>query len=104
MENRIPSSDANPYLAIAASLAAGLLGIDEELTPSEPIAGSARDLPHELPRGLHDAVELFAACEPLSEMLGENFVTVYSEIKREELETFMRVISPWEREYLLLNV
>ena len=104
VENRVPSSDANPYLAIAASLAAGLLGIEEGLTPAEPIVGSARELPHELPRGLHDAVELFAACEPIHELLGDNFVTVYSEIKREELETFMRVISPWEREYLLLNV
>ncbi|MFN0262512.1 glutamine synthetase family protein [Tepidamorphus sp. 3E244] len=104
VENRIPSSDANPYLAIAASLAAGLLGIEEGLAPAEPISGSARELPHDLPRGLHDAVELFNACDPIREMLGENFVTVYSEIKREELETFMRVISPWEREYLLLNV
>ena len=104
VENRIPSSDANPYLAIAASLAAGYLGIEEGLSPAEPIVGSAREMPHDLPRGLLEAVELFSGSDELREIFGDNFVTVYSEIKREEIETFMRVISPWEREYLLLNV
>ncbi|MFN3550181.1 MAG: glutamine synthetase family protein, partial [Mesorhizobium sp.] len=52
VENRVPSSDANPYLAIAASLACGWLGIENGLTPGEPIKGSARHLPYDLPRGL----------------------------------------------------
>jgi glutamine synthetase len=104
LENRIPSSDANPYLAIAASLACGYLGIEEELTPSDPITGSARGLPYDLPRGLLEAVAEFEACEPLREVFGNGFVSVFSAIKREEFETFMGVISPWEREYLLLTV
>ncbi|WP_040485865.1 glutamine synthetase family protein [Lutibaculum baratangense] len=104
IENRVPSSDANPYLAIAASLACGWLGIKEGLKPTEPIEGSARHLPYDLPRGLLEAVALFEECEPLAELFGEGFVKVFSRIKQEEFETFMRVISPWEREYLLMNV
>jgi len=104
VENRVPSSDANPYLAIAASLACGWLGIEKGLKPTDPIKGSARELPYDLPRGLLEAVAAFQECEPLRELFGDTFVSVYSAIKQEEFETFMRVISPWEREYLLLNV
>lgn len=104
IENRIPSSDANPYLAIAASLACGYLGMREGLKPSEPIEGSAYDKPFGLPRGLLEALQLFEECEELVEIFGRNFVQTYRAIKQAEFETFMRVISPWEREYLLLNV
>ncbi|XWN34569.1 MAG: glutamine synthetase family protein [Devosia sp.] len=104
LENRIPSSDANPYLALAASLACGLLGLEEQLTPEEPIEGSARNLPYGLPRGLLEAVALFQECEALEGLFGKSFVTTYRAVKQAEFETFMRVISPWEREYLLLNV
>lgn len=104
IENRIPSSDANPYLAIAASLACGYLGMREGLKPSEPIEGSAYDRPFGLPRGLLEALQLFEECEELVEIFGKNFVQTYRAIKQAEFETFMRVISPWEREYLLLNV
>src|SRR5687767_265960 len=104
VENRVPSSDANPYLAIAASLACGYLGITEGLTPSEPIDGSAHGLDYDLPRGLLEAVAAFEECEPLQDVFGEAFIATYAAIKRAEFETFMRVISSWEREYLLLNV
>ena len=104
VENRIPSSDANPYLAIAASLACGYLGMTEGLTPSEPIEGSAYELPFGLPRGLLEAVQLFEDCEELADIFGKGFVATYGAIKRAKFETYMGVISPWEREYLLLNV
>lgn len=104
LENRIPSSDANPYLALAATLACGLLGLEEGLHPDDPMEGSARDLDYGLPRGLLEAVALFEECEPLVDIFGRSFVTTFRAIKQAEFETFMRVISPWEREYLLLNV
>ncbi|EBV3600160.1 glutamine synthetase, partial [Salmonella enterica subsp. enterica serovar Virchow] len=104
VENRIPSSDANPYLALAASLACGLLGmINKE--PAEPaVLTTANEDEIDLPRGLLEAVDLFEADEALRDMLGSQFVSTYSAIKRAEFETYMEVISPWEREFLLLNV
>jgi glutamine synthetase len=104
VENRVPSSDANPYLAIAASLACGYLGMIEGLTPEEPIEGSAYNLEFGLPRELLEAVALFEDSDPLADIFGRSFVQTYRAIKQAEFETFMRVISPWEREFLLLNV
>ncbi|HEY5289136.1 MAG TPA: glutamine synthetase family protein [Caulobacteraceae bacterium] len=104
VENRVPSSDANPYLALAASLACGWLGMTRRLTPSEPTAGATRGDEFDLPVGLLEAVVLFEECEELAEVFGRNFVTTFAAVKRAEFATFMRVISPWEREFLLLNV
>jgi glutamine synthetase len=58
----------------------------------------------ELPRGLLEAVELFEKDTALADLLGRPFTSTYAAIKRAEFETFMEVISPWEREFLLLNV
>jgi glutamine synthetase len=99
VENRVGGADANSYLAIAASLACGYLGMIEGLTPSEPIAGSAS-----LPRSLEESLRLLRDCRPLIDLLGERFVLAYTAVKENEHETFLRVISSWEREYLLLNV
>ena len=104
VENRVPSSDANPYLAIAAALAAGYLGIVEELDATAPLESDAKNRDYELPRGLLEAVAELEDCEPMKATLGSTFVAAYAAIKKQEYETFMRVISPWEREYLLLNV
>ncbi|MBI2970138.1 MAG: glutamine synthetase [Gammaproteobacteria bacterium] len=104
VENRIPGSDANPYLAIAASLAAGYLGIVERLTPEDPLRTSAYDLPYGLPRDIQSALQLLRECKPLAKVLGEGFVELYGLVKELEYETFLHVISSWEREHLLLNV
>ncbi|MBB4304979.1 glutamine synthetase [Rhodobium orientis] len=104
IENRVPSSDANPYLAIAASLACGYLGLTHDLRPDKAIEGSARDMPFGLPRDLLGAVALLENSGELIDIFGSRFTSVYGAMKEEEFETFMRVISPWEREYLLLNV
>lgn len=104
VENRIPSSDANPYLALAASLACGLVGMLEKIPSEAPVGTSVNEDEIELPRGLLEAVELFEADDKLRDILGDSFVSTYAAIKKAEFETFMEVISPWEREYLLLNV
>ena len=65
---------------------------------------SANEDEIDLPRGLLEAVDLFEADDELRAMLGSSFVATYTAIKRAEFETFMEVISPWEREFLLLNV
>ena len=104
VENRLSSADANPYIAIAVSLACGYLGMKEMLVPTEPLSTSAYNLPVELPHDLFEALRLLNGNTALQETLGDKFTAVYTAIKETEYETFMRVISPWEREYLLLNV
>ncbi|ARN73479.1 glutamine synthetase family protein [Oceanicoccus sagamiensis] len=104
IENRFAGADSNPYLAIALSLACGYLGMKEKLKPTEMLEGSAYDLPFELPRSLEQALIKLNECEPLKDILGHRFVQAYSSVKTKEYETFFRVISSWEREFLLLNV
>ena len=104
IENRLPSSDANPYLAIAASLAAGLIGIRDRIEPREPARETMNEGEITLPRSLLDALALLEAEPALHELLGRQFTAAYVAVKRAEFETFMQVISPWEREFLLLNV
>jgi glutamine synthetase len=104
VESRFAGSDANPYLAIAATLACGLLGIREKLEPSAPVTSNAKDLGYDLPRSLGEALDGLEHCSELQDMLGHRFVRAYISVKRKEYETFFRVISSWEREFLLLNV
>jgi glutamine synthetase len=104
VENRLAGSDANPYLAIAASLACGYLGMIEGLKPTDPVTGSAYELPFALPMTLAESLKMLRDCRPLVELIGERFVLAYGAVKENEYETFLRVISSWEREHLLLNV
>ncbi len=104
VENRLAGADVNPYLAIAASLACGYLGMTRELVPTAPLTGSAYDGQITLPRSLFSALEKLLAEQDMHEVLGMRFVELYAGIKEAEFETFFEVISPWEREFLLLNV
>ncbi len=104
IENRLAGADANPYLAIAASLVCGYLGMIERLKPTEQIEGSAYKLRHTLPRTLYDALLRLEGARALREVLGDKFVRAVIGVKRSELEAYQRVISSWEREHLLLNV
>jgi glutamine synthetase len=105
VENRIPSSDGNPYLVTAASLAAGYLGMVENLKPSRPLETDAASKPSgDLPYSLVQAVLALERCEPICQLLGPQFVKAYGRLKIHEYEIFMQTISPWEREFLLLNV
>ena len=104
IENRIPGVDCNPYLAIAATLAAGYLGMTQNLTPTEPLSSDGYRMPYQLPRNLEDGLTLMGACEPLAEILGEPFVKAYLALKETEYDAFFRVISSWERKHLLLHV
>jgi len=105
IENRVPGADANPYLAIAASLACGYLGMIENLAPTKAMEGNAYESSrYQLPRHILDAVAKFRASSDLKEVLGETFVQLYSDVKASEHDAYQQVISPWERQHLLLNV
>lgn len=104
VENRVPGVDVNPYLAMAATLACGYLGMVKGLKPSEPMSTSAYDLDYELPRHLEDAIEMMYDSVDIAEVLGANFVKAFCAVKEKEYDTFFRVISSWERKHLLLHV
>ncbi|SER94426.1 glutamine synthetase family protein [Rhizobium sp. NFR03] len=104
VENRLPSSDANPYLALAASLGCGYLGLTQALEPTAPADDTVNTKAIELPRGLLEAVAALEAEPAFHDVFSAEFIAIYAGVKRGEFETFMQVISPWEREYLLLNV
>ncbi len=104
VESRFAGSDANPYLAMAATLACGYLGIKEKLLPSEPLTISAKTMGQDLPRSLEESLEWLRDADALHEILGARFVRAYVAVKNREYQTFLRVISSWEREFLLLTV
>jgi len=105
VENRVIGMDANPYLAIAASLACGYLGMVHKIAPRPEAEGEVyNESSAVLPRNLDEALDGFQEDVTVRDMLGEEFCQLYAAIKRTELEEFQREISPWERQHLLLNV
>nr|WP_199796457.1 glutamine synthetase family protein [Pseudomonas mendocina] len=101
VENRLPGADANPYLALAASLAAGLHGLERELQPSAPIQGEF-EVPEELalPCTMHAAIERLKRSELAIELFGAEFIEGYIASKTLELTSFYDEITPWERRVL----
>ena len=104
LENRLAGMDCNPYLGFAASLACGYLGLKEQKAPKPECKGDAYSSLSELPYNLGDALDLLVADNALQDVLGAEFCAVYDSVKRNEYKEFQQVISPWEREHLLLNV
>ena len=104
IENRLPGADANPYLAIAAVLVCGYIGIRDKIAPNEMVQGSAYKWARTLPRTLSEGLDRFKTCQPVIELLGEHFCTAFQMIKAHELSNFEGVISSWERDHLLLKV
>lgn len=105
VENRLPGADANPYLAIAASLLCGYLGMVESIEPSAPVQGRAYERRNlRLPITIEDALQHMEDCETVQQYLGKQFVQGYVAVKRAEHENYKRVISSWEREFLMLSV
>jgi glutamine synthetase len=104
IENRLPGADSNPYLAMAASLACGYVGMVERMIPPKIVNGSAYNRARTLPRTLEAALDRFSHCKPVKQLLGEDFFEVFYAIKDCELFNYQSVISSWEREHLLLRV
>ncbi|HCM97877.1 MAG TPA: glutamine synthetase, partial [Rhodobacter sp.] len=104
VENRLPGMDCNPYLGIAASLACGYLGLLEKTDPRAECVGNAYTSSEDLPYNLGDALDVLAQDKALCDVLGQVFCGIYTSVKRNEYKEFLQVISPWEREHLLLNV
>ncbi|WP_035803190.1 glutamine synthetase family protein [Kitasatospora mediocidica] len=97
-ENRVPGGDVNPYLAVAALIAAGLHGIEQSLPLEAEFTGNAyaSDAPR-VPATLRDAVELFAASEVAAEAFGKGVVEHYTHNGRVELAAYDAAVTDWER-------
>ncbi len=101
VENRLPGADANPYLAIAASLAAGLHGIEQQIAPAPAIQGEFEVPEHlSLPCTLHAALERLRRSALARELFGNEFIEGYVATKTLELTDFFDEITPWERRVL----
>jgi glutamine synthetase len=98
MELRSPGADVNPYLSLAALIAAGLHGIDNQLPLEPAYEGNAyvADKPH-LPTSLRDARDLFAESAIARDAFGADVVAHYLNYARVELDAFDAAVTDWER-------
>jgi glutamine synthetase len=98
MENRLPGGDVNPYLALAAMIAAGLHGMDQELELEPPLEGSAYTSDKlRVPTTLRDAADLFGGSAIAREAFGEDVVEHYLNNADVELRAFDAAVTDWER-------
>ena len=102
VENRIAGADANPYLAIAASLAAGLAGMDEKLTATTPLTNTenSADHGHTLARSFLPAHAQMKASASARRLLGDAFVTGFCAAKTVEYDSYLYEVGVWERRFL----
>ncbi|WP_199440142.1 glutamine synthetase family protein [Umezawaea beigongshangensis] len=97
-ENRVPGGDVNPYLAVAALIAAGLHGVDHALPLEPAFTGNAYGSGREtVPTTLRDAAELAAGSEILREAFGQDVIDHYANAARVELAAFDAAVTDWER-------
>ncbi|MCY0896967.1 MAG: type I glutamate--ammonia ligase [Alicyclobacillaceae bacterium] len=112
IEVRSPDPSCNPYLALAAMLAAGLDGIDRKLELAPPVNRNIYIMTEEekatagiqsLPGSLFEAIELFAQDGVLRDALGEHVFTHFIEAKRIEWGMYRMQVTEWEKEQYLAN-
>ncbi|MBI2082267.1 MAG: glutamine synthetase [Deltaproteobacteria bacterium] len=100
VEQRTPGADLNPYIAMAATLASGLYGIEKKMKLVPPVTGNAYDLPKEevpyLPRSLAEATDRLKRSELAREILGEAFVDHYARTREWEVREYNKAVTDWE--------
>ena len=113
IELRCPDSAANPYLALAVCMAAGLDGIKQKIVPPSPVDRNISDLTEEernamqitlLPGSLGEAVAELKKDDFLCQVLGQEFVDGYINAKEEEWHEYLRQVSDWETEKYLYRI
>lgn len=103
LENRLGTGLSNPYLALAATMAGGLLGLEKGIEADEPGEGISEDQDGHpaLPSSLPEALDALEADAPFVDMLGDEFVSAYTTMKRHEIRRFQEHVTDWERaEYM----
>jgi glutamine synthetase len=100
IENRMPGADANPYLAFAATLIAGMAGVEEQLDCGDVYEGNAyvdAKLPS-LPGTLYEAADLLDGSKLARKALGDDVVDFYAHTARLEVQAFGNSVTDWERQ------
>ncbi len=100
VEHRAPSGLSNPYIVAATVLACGLLGIRDAINPGLPSGPlpAEDDARHaQLPWTLREALDAFEQCDPLRDLLGEEFAHIWLAVRRNELARFEDHVTDWER-------
>lgn len=103
IENRLPGADTNPYICLASILAAGLYGIQNNLSPAEPMVLQDAYLSDSLalPRSLQEAINELKADSIFKDYLGAEFINDYVALREFEINRFNKHITDWEhKEYL----
>jgi len=106
IEMRGGGAASNPYLTAAGTLAAGLLGIEQQLELAPEVAGPSESDPAlaKLPQSLDEALGGLEADGAMRDILGEDFVKLFTTVKRFELARFRAHVTDWERdEYLEIH-
>jgi glutamine synthetase len=98
VEHRLPGADANPYLAIAASLASGVYGVQHKLKLTAPAGNAYATEAPTLPRALKEANQAFSQSRFARDWFGEEFVNFYSMTRDWEVRQFERAVTNWELE------
>jgi glutamine synthetase len=98
VETRLSGADMNPYLAMAASLAAGLDGIERKLEPPDPVTDAYKGDAPPLPRTLAEATQLFRQSELARRAFGEEFVEHYAATREWEVRQYDKTVTDWELE------
>jgi len=113
IELRCPDPSANPYLAFAAMLGAGLKGIEEQLELMPEATNDIFEMsPAELaeagivtlPKNLGEAIDLFEASETMKEVLGEHIHSFYVENKKAEWADYIKHVTTWEMDRYLSTI
>jgi glutamine synthetase len=104
-ELRMPDPAANPYLGLTVQLAAGLDGVEQRLTPPDPVNKNIFTMSHrerrkyridELPRDLHEALDYLEKDQVVRDALGSHIYQMFLEAKRTEWRNYTAQVSDWE--------
>ncbi|WP_421999989.1 glutamine synthetase family protein [Reyranella sp.] len=100
VEYRVAAADANPYLALAAAVGAGLWGVENKVDPGAPVTGNAYEMEHpaetQLPRTLMEAAGRLEGSRAARSLFGDSFVDHYSATREWEEREFRKAITEWE--------
>ena len=92
VENRLPCSDSNPYLVMAATLAAGLTGIEEKLQPTQETVGNGylpdAAIGEPLQKDMKSAIDALSSSSHARRCLGDHFVEAFVSTRSAQLESF----------------